>query len=350
MSAFNNIVQLQQFDKLEDFQQHFINSLIKLSVWISPFWAVGAITQWWFDGWQWVMLAYSTTILTYVFLFVFGNSISLKTKVNLIVFNITLIGYFLTWQEQDTVYGIVFSLANYTLLATIYRFKPVLVYLIANSLILIALGSQEPATEWMLVKVVGNLVISLIILITVNSFTRRLLRQIKQQLESAENERQWLMHALHEKMGSALSQSVHQLNTDQPNYPAMLTALNRVQAHIKLSNDIIHLDGNDLEGMLAGLRFRLVESFQQANIALHWPLNELPPLKGYSYRDLQAIQEKLYNQLIQLVEQGSHIDKVTFTTQYHENSLHLIISYTKQNQEHTITLPLPLDAGTTYER
>jgi signal transduction histidine kinase len=114
----------------------------------------------------------------------------------------------------------------------------------------------------------------------------------RQQERTRERER--ILRDMHDGVGSHINSAIRQLQSGQASQPEVLRTLRDSLDQLKLSIDAIQLPPGDVQGLLAGLRYRLEPRFAGAGLALEWAVDELPPLPRLDAPLMRQLQFLLF--------------------------------------------------------
>ena len=112
-------------------------------------------------------------------------------------------------------------------------------------------------------------------------------------------ERQRLMREMHDGVGSSLMSALRLVEHGQPGRVDVAQVLKECIDDLKISIDSLEPLDVDLLALLANLRFRLSPRLEGAGLALHWQVQDVPPLPWLDAQSalhvLRVLQEVLTN-------------------------------------------------------
>ena len=113
------------------------------------------------------------------------------------------------------------------------------------------------------------------------------------------HERQRLMREMHDGVGSSLMSALRSVEGGRADEVDVAQVLRESIDDLKISIDSLEPVDADLLALLAGLRYRLAPRLQNAGLALHWRVEDLPPLPWLDAQNalhvLRIVQEVLTN-------------------------------------------------------
>ncbi len=107
-------------------------------------------------------------------------------------------------------------------------------------------------------------------------------------------ERERILRDMHDGVGSHINSAIRQLQSGQASQPEVLRTLRDSLDQLKLSIDAIQLPPGDVQGLLAGLRYRLEPRFAGAGLGLEWAVDELPALPRLDAPLMRQLQFLLF--------------------------------------------------------
>lgn len=114
-------------------------------------------------------------------------------------------------------------------------------------------------------------------------------------------ERQRLMHDMHDGLGSSLLTTLAAIEKDNLPQKVVAEALRTCIEDLRLVIDSLEPTAHDLVTLLATIRYRLGQRLEAAGLQLKWEINDLPPLPWLEPPDalnvLRLVQEALVNVL-----------------------------------------------------
>lgn len=114
-------------------------------------------------------------------------------------------------------------------------------------------------------------------------------------------ERQRLMHDMHDGLGSSLLTTLAAIEKNTMPQQAVAEALRACIDDLRLVIDSLEPTANDLATLLGTIRYRLGQRLTKAGLELQWEINDLPPLPWLEPPDalnvLRLMQEALVNVL-----------------------------------------------------
>lgn len=117
--------------------------------------------------------------------------------------------------------------------------------------------------------------------------------------QTLDAERRRLMQEMHDGIGSSLLSALRMAQESHLTGADMARVLTECIEDLKLSIDSLEHADTDLLGLLAALRFRLGPRLQAAGLALHWRVEDVPPLPWLDPQSalhiLRILQEVLTN-------------------------------------------------------
>jgi signal transduction histidine kinase len=126
------------------------------------------------------------------------------------------------------------------------------------------------------------------------------LRELE-RVQTLANERQRLMHDMHDGLGSSLLSTLAAIEKNKLSQQAVAEALRTCIDDLRLVIDSLEPTANDLVTLLATIRYRLGQRLNAAGLELVWEITDLPPLPWLESPDalnvLRLVQEALVNVL-----------------------------------------------------
>lgn len=116
------------------------------------------------------------------------------------------------------------------------------------------------------------------------------------------HERERILRDMHDGVGAHISAAIRQLQSGRADQREVLSTLRDSMDQLKLSIDAMQLPPGDVEGMLAGLRYRLEPRLTGAGIRLEWAVDELAPyprLDAAGMRQLQFLMFEAISNVLQ---------------------------------------------------
>ncbi|MDP9901717.1 sensor histidine kinase [Variovorax ginsengisoli] len=122
-------------------------------------------------------------------------------------------------------------------------------------------------------------------------------------------ERERILRDMHDGVGAHISAAIRQLQSGRASSEDLLDTLRDSLDQLKLSIDAMHLPAGDVEGVLAGLRYRLAPRFATAGIALEWGVDALEPVARLDVPALRQLQFLLFEAVSNVLQhaQASHL-------------------------------------------
>ena len=119
--------------------------------------------------------------------------------------------------------------------------------------------------------------------------------------QTLSEERQRLMHDMHDGLGSSLLTTLAAIEKDNMPQEAVADALRACIEDLRLVIDSLEPVAHDLVTLLATIRYRLGQRLDAAGLELRWEIDDLPPLPWLEPPDalnvLRLVQEALVNVL-----------------------------------------------------
>ncbi|MDQ8033966.1 MAG: histidine kinase [Bordetella sp.] len=116
------------------------------------------------------------------------------------------------------------------------------------------------------------------------------------------HERERILRDMHDGVGAHLSAAIRQLQSDRSNPDEVLRTLRDSMDQLKLSIDAMQLPAGDVQGMLAGLRYRLEPRLAGAGIALAWAVDELPAWPRLDAAGMRHLQFLLFEAISNVLQ------------------------------------------------
>lgn len=116
------------------------------------------------------------------------------------------------------------------------------------------------------------------------------------------SERTRILRDMHDGVGSHISTAIRQLESGQAMPTEVLQTLRDALDQLKLSIDVMHLPPGDITALLANLRYRLEPRFKTSGIALHWDVDDLPPLPGLDDKAMRHLQFMIFEALSNVLQ------------------------------------------------
>lgn len=127
-----------------------------------------------------------------------------------------------------------------------------------------------------------------------------LLRKIEQQRVQDE-ERRRIMQDIHDGVGSSLVSALNLGETRTLGQDEMRNVLQECLDDLRMAIDSLDPQSNDLLALLGNFRWRYERRLKASGVTLDWQVEDVPPLEGYSSRDLfdllRIVQEVFANSL-----------------------------------------------------
>jgi signal transduction histidine kinase len=125
------------------------------------------------------------------------------------------------------------------------------------------------------------------------------LQEMERRTAVAE-ERRRLMSEMHDGIGSQLIATLDSIERGEAiNNAAVASELRECLDHLRLTIDSLEPTENDLLTVLGNLRYRLAGRLRRSGIALHWQVQDLPPLSSLTPQNvlhvLRILQEAFTN-------------------------------------------------------
>lgn len=122
-----------------------------------------------------------------------------------------------------------------------------------------------------------------------------------ERVQTLSEERQRLMHDMHDGLGSSLLTTLAAIEKDNLPQEAVADALRACIEDLRLVIDSLEPVAHDLVTLLATIRYRLGQRLDAAGLELRWEIDDLPPLPWLEPPDalnvLRLVQEALVNVL-----------------------------------------------------
>lgn len=150
------------------------------------------------------------------------------------------------------------------------------------------------------------------------------LRDIERQ-QTLNEERRRLMQDMHDGMGSSLVSALMVVESGRIDHTMVADVLRDCIDDLRLTIDSMEPVQADLLLLLATLRFRLGQRFEQAGIALQWQVTTLPELEWLDHHSslhvLRILQESFAN-----IIKHARATEITVRTRVDENDVLVIVS------------------------
>ena len=128
--------------------------------------------------------------------------------------------------------------------------------------------------------------------------THARLRKVEQE-RTLIDERQRLMREMHDGVGSSLMSALRWVEHGHPDEVDVAQVLRECIDDLKIPIDSLEPANADLLALLASLRYRLAPRLEGAGLALHWRVEDVPPLPWLDAQNalhvLRIVQEVLTN-------------------------------------------------------
>ena len=122
------------------------------------------------------------------------------------------------------------------------------------------------------------------------------LRSTYESLSQAERaravhaERERILRDMHDGVGASLATAVRQLEAGRAPAQDVVRTLRESMDHLKLSIDAVSLPSDDVNALLASLRYRLQPRIESAGLQVNWEVDALPPWQNGSDEALRHLQ------------------------------------------------------------
>ena len=115
-------------------------------------------------------------------------------------------------------------------------------------------------------------------------------------------ERQRLSRDMHDGLGAHLAGVLRVARQEATTPPGLVVLLEETMDHLKLGVDVMHAPDASVESLLGSLRYRLEPRLRAAGLKLHWSVEELPELEGWTVdhaRHVQMIFFEAFSNILQ---------------------------------------------------
>jgi signal transduction histidine kinase len=115
-------------------------------------------------------------------------------------------------------------------------------------------------------------------------------------------ERQRLSRDMHDGLGAHLAGVLRAARQEATTPPGLVVLLEETMDHLKLGIDVMHAPDASVESLLGSLRYRLEPRLRAAGLKLHWSVDELPELEGWTVdhaRHVQMIFFEAFSNIVQ---------------------------------------------------